>query len=159
MIDINIGFDLDGCIADADFTLLRLIDLVNKPEDKLKLETEYYASRKLLLNPLDFLSDKDSFYIITARPDKFKEVTMKWLNKNNIKPKDVIFIGYNDRDKYVNPDPKDFKAISCRIAKEKLDILKKLIIEIYFDDNFDAIVQFRELCKEIKFIQYGRRVY
>ena len=78
---MKIGFDLDGVLCDTDLNFLRLMAHVFE-EDRQKLiemETLYFNNRSPLLNPENFLSEGDEYYIITGRSHKYgKEVTEEW---------------------------------------------------------------------------------
>lgn len=136
---MTIGFDLDGVLCDINVTQLILIQ--NLPS----AEVSYYKERKPLLNPVQFLISGDKYIIVTARRKVLKAITREWINKYLPNARWFsVWTGYID----------DIK----KIAQEKLKILKKEKVEIYFDDNVDIIKELRKMCKSIKFVQFGGRL-
>ena len=65
---MKIGFDLDGVLCDTDMNFLRLLERVPPFQDDLEkmmeFESWYFNERKPLLNPENFMSEGDEYYVI-----------------------------------------------------------------------------------------------
>jgi len=138
-----IGFDLDGVLCDINVVELCLIG------QDLSIDQWYYKERKPLLNPAMFLSDDDKYIILTAREKRLDEITKKWIDRFLPGAKWFsIYTGGGSRA----------QEFGKKIARKKLEILKREKVEIYFDDNATVIKEFRKICKSIKFVQFGGRL-
>jgi hypothetical protein len=120
--------------------------------EALKLET--MCSCKPLLNPLDFATKEDNIFCISnCMSDDSVFQKYEWLQHY-----------YGDRVKFIHVQTakglwkKDYVDA---VAKAKLDIMVRLGIEVYFDDDPAIINTMREiaskdnLAKNIKFLKYG----
>ena len=144
---MNIGIDIDDTISKSiekteeyakeytetilkrDFKInYKEIDFLKRYnwtiEEDNEFLKEYY--KKILQNAelkedankvIEILHKTNKIYIITAREDEVKEITLKWLERNNI-IYDKIF----------------FKQI------DKKDIVKDLEIDVFIDDSFENCV-------------------
>ena len=116
---MNIGVDIDGVIVDADTQFRKYMKKLFKrdfPRSKVKcykyeecfefteyeFETLYslFSDEDLWMgmrpvngaaNALKILSKENNLIIITSRPLKVKEVTIKWLKKYNIPYNEIHF--------------------------------------------------------------------
>ncbi len=98
-------------------------------EEAIAVEHEFVTSKNYeemepienAIESINKLVDKNELFIITSRPEKNKEKTLKWINKhlNRIKA-EIIFSG-------------DFHGG----AKTKVEICKDLQIDIILEDNKD----------------------
>lgn len=151
---MKIAFDLDGVLCDIDVAMLFVIRFLG--QETKKIETEYYKERKPLLNPHLFLTEKDEFIIVTSRKKHLYDITKRWVKKYF--PGIKLFLINKD---YTCPR---------EIAKEKMRIIRRENVRVYFDDSAKIIEAMRALNKiereysimttkpEIMFIQYSGRI-
>ena len=145
---MKIGFDLDGVLCDIDVSALGIIRYLC--QEGKEMEEWYYKDRKPLLNPYQFMTDTDTFVIITARKDRLWPITRRWVDKFLPGAKLLLV-----NEGYTHPR---------EIASAKWRVLIKEKVNIYFDDNLQVIKALRALrdvslrWTDIKFIQYGGRV-
>jgi len=150
---LKIGFDLDGVIADIDILSLRIIDFQKDFKVRKELEKWYYSTRKVNLNPNFFCNSNDEIYIITSRFRELKDITKKWLDKNGIQYKKLLFAHLSAPYKTMSLE-KWYK----KQAELKANILNTEKIEVYFEDAPGVVKYLRKLCPNIKIIQYGDRL-
>jgi len=150
---MRVGFDIDGVILDIDLAVIRLIDFL--PDKKLRKEASkfYYALRRPLLNPLDFLHEDDELFIITGRPIEYKEITEKWAKKYFPKA-ELIILG---SEKFGDTDVEVPDIWYVKHAKRKAKAINDNKIEVYFEDTAPIVKELRKLCPNTKIIQYGGR--
>ena len=72
---MKIGFDIDGVLREINLPLLKIM------EDYPETKEWYYAGLKPLLNPILFIHQEDSMYIITVQKTEDKNHTMEWLDR------------------------------------------------------------------------------
>lgn len=148
---MRIGFDLDGVVAEIDLASLRVIDFIEDRGKREELFRFYYACRKVDLNPMDFLTDGDEAFFITGRPIMYGDVTERWVS------------GYFGRVPLIMTNaenPIAFESIDkwfVKQANKKAVVLKRLGIDVYFEDTPEIVVELRRLCSGITVIQYGGR--
>jgi len=151
-----IGIDIDGVIASIDLPILRLIDTLGDKETIRNIEEFYYANRKLELDPQlisSFIGDK--VILITGRPEWLKDITVDWLSRNKIRYDKLIFC--NHFAPFGQFSKKELDKWFKELAVKKSDVLKEENVEVYFEDTPDTVRWLRELCPNIKIIQYGNR--
>lgn len=145
---MKIAFDLDGVLCNIDIVALNIIRYLG--QEGKEMEGHYYRDRQPLLNPYQFLTDEDTFIIVTARRKKLWPATKRWIEK--FLPGIKCFL---IDEGYTTP---------CDIAKAKWKVLSEEEVDVYFDDNQGVIKALRALrdvslqYKDIKFIQYGGRM-
>ncbi len=126
----NIGIDIDGVIGDSDKTFRKYLnkefgfnlkrsditkfmyeDILDVPKSKIKKFWENFTEKKLWLeipllqnakSSIDYLKDKYNVIIITARPEKLKDMTVEWLEKNQIQYDDLIFIDEQNKESKIS---------------------------------------------------------
>lgn len=144
---MKIGFDLDGVLCDTDMNFLRLLERVppfeGDLERKMEFEAWYFNERRPLLNPEDFLSEGDEYYVITGRDrEAHTEVTERWCSKFTPNAKGVYCVG-----EYPGP-----------VEEGKAKKIVELGLDLYFDDHPVSVRKLREaLPSSVKVIQYGGR--
>src|SRR5690554_780689 len=124
---MRIGIDIDGVLADVLHTWIKEMNHYFKqnkrPEDifAYRFEEVYQVSwqamdhffrtnQELLLTnlepvehaqiTLDMLSKDHTIYLITARPEEFKDLTTSWLKKHQIYYHEIIFTNFQDKAEY-----------------------------------------------------------
>ena len=114
--------------------------------EALKIETE--ASKRPLLNPCLFTTLDDEIYAITNCGSSHSvEQKKQWLNH---------FYGNKIKTIGIEIAKGLWKKDYCdAVAKAKVDIMLKLGVEVYFDDDPAIIKVMRTLTDKIKFIKYG----
>jgi len=151
---MRIGLDLDGVIADIDIFQLRVTDFEDRKKIHKELTKWYYISRKVQFDPLLLKNEEDEIYIITSRYNDIKELTLEWLKKNNVYFDKIIFVPHKPENGIGQALEDWYK----RQAMKKAKILKENNIEVYFEDCPSTVKYLREMCPDIKIIQYGRRL-
>ena len=148
------GWDLDGVIADIDLFKLRTIDSMTDEKWKKELSTWYYSTREYQLNPKDYVHEGDEIYIITSRGESLEDITKQWLKKHNVYYDKLIFV-HHDPGNYIGDSLEEWFN---RQAQKKAKVLKESGIEVYFEDTPSTVRYLREMCPNIKVIQYGNRI-
>lgn len=149
---MRIGFDLDGVVLDIDLGIIRLIDF-SKAEDKRVLERFYYASRKIQLNPIDFLHGDDELYFVTGRHEGVMDITESWA-KRFFPQATLISVNHGH---VVGKAPGDVDRWLYEQAALKAEVIKQCNINVYFEDTPETVKYLRELCPHCTIIQYGGR--
>jgi len=152
---MRIAFDIDGVIAELDIPFFRIMDFIPcKEEEKENIYHYYYAYRPVLLNPKFFTQGQgDEVIIITARPERYKEETIDWLKRHDIKYSKFIMLNHE------HPTGKlDLKEWFKKQARKKAKILIEEKIDVYFEDTPLVVKYLREMLPDnIKVIQFGLR--
>ena len=119
--DTNIGIDVDGTLTDGKIEL-----------DMLTLGAREVEKRMSNLGPkkgIDVLFDSDlDIYIITGRKEKFRGVTIDWLDTYGIPYKDITMFP----DDFYRKNSNDYMP---RYTGLKLDIHIRKNIHMSLDDN------------------------
>ena len=116
-----IGTDLDGVIAS---------NTLNKVDYRPFKLHDYYSQAK----PTK-LSKMSIDYIITGRKEHFRRLTEKWLRLNNVKYQQLIM--------FPNRKPKNNESL----AKYKAETIKRLGVELYFEDDKRITDYLQKTCK------------
>jgi len=156
---VRIGYDLDGVLCDIDVAVIRIMDNLPKVQ-RDSVEEWYYRDRKPRLNPYLFGLPEDEVFIITGRQQQLKDITTTWVTKHfpDIIKSGRFFIVGAENDTLNGVNDKDEIEKWCqRRIKEKADMINKLKLDVYFDDNV-FIQDLRELCPSCKIIHFGGRV-
>ena len=144
---LKIGFDLDGVLCDTDMNFLRLLERVLPFQDDLEkmmeFEAWYFNERKPLLNPENFLSEGDEYYVITGRDNEFHgEVTERWCRKFTPNASGVYCVG-------------EYPKL---VEEGKAKKIVELGLDVYIDDHPVSVRKLRAaLPSHVKVIQYGGR--
>lgn len=150
---MKIGFDIDGVILEMDVAMLRAADLNEDKRIKDELNKYYYLTRKIQLNPIDFLAEGDELYLITGRDRRYLDLTMKWKNKYFPNAK-LILLGH------VEPGNETIiEDWFIKQARLKASVLLQEEIDVYFEDTPEVVRELRKLCPEVVIIQYGGREF
>jgi len=105
---------------------------------KLKLYRKYRKEAKPNILLIKKLKNK-KFYIVTSRKKYWKKMTNTWLQKYNLTPMAVFF--YNEKEKTRE-----------KIIKYKANILKKLKIQVYYEDDIVIAEMLKKLCPKTKIL-------
>ena len=138
-----LSFDLDGVLADTDNAMLALMHTavrakVPGADDDLQ---QYYARRRLLLNPLDLVGPDDRFIILTGRIPFAHKVTIEWVNHFLPSCDNLQLLGDAETEAlYIRGE--DSKA-SLLMAGRKLSVINDSGSAIHFDNNPTIIRQLR----------------
>ncbi len=130
-----LSFDLDGVLADTDNAMLGLMhravrDEVPGATDDLQ---QYYARRRLLLNPLDFVGPDDRFVILTGRIPFAHEVTREWVNHYFPSCENLQLLGDAATEAlYIRGEDDEASRL---MAQRKLGAINALGSAIHFDNN------------------------
>jgi len=141
---MNIAFDFDGILRRSHLGMLKICEDINSYEG-FKIQS---MINDQILNPMLFALKNDKIFIISncSNDSSIKE-KKNWLKHffgNRVKF--IPIIGFFDKWK---------KAYVDKVAKQKVDIMLKLGIDIYFDDDPAIIRVMRSMTDKIKFVKYG----
>jgi len=154
-INLIIGFDIDGVIAQIDLATIRLIDFVQDDKGRENVENYYFAHRPVDLNSNLFRNfEGDKIILVTSRPMKYKQLTIDWLDKHGIKYDKLIML---DHSLPTGLTGKELVEWFNGQAEKKANSLKENNIEVYFEDTPHTVKKLRELCPNIRIILYGYR--
>lgn len=153
MINIRIGFDLDGVLCEIDVGLLRVMDNILNKEARKSAEEWYYRERKPELNPILFLGKSDEFYILTSRPTRLNHITIPWIKRYY---PHAIFKQVNHETLKGNSS-KEVENWLKEMARKKADVINKLKLDVYFEDSPATSHWLRVFCPFTKIIHYGGR--
>jgi len=153
MIDMKIGFDLDGVLCEINVAFLRMIDNFPLSKEKIREISElwYYREVKPLLNPIMIMAPNDKGYIITSRMSYLREITEEWVKKYcpNL---ELHLLGLSQC-----PDnPKEVKAWINNMTECKAKKIKELGIELFIDDSPEVVIDLRKL--GVVALQWGGRL-
>lgn len=150
---MRISFDLDGFITTGEHhSFFRIMDAIRKIDRRSAdlAELNYYSSTTLKFNPLLFMAPNDKGFIITARKPIAKEVTKSWLKRHSI----ALPIYFADENDALNWS-QSYLTASKKSAKLKGKLIKKLKIDVHFDNNPVLVLELRKLLPKVKFILIG----
>ena len=150
---MRIAFDIDGVVLDMNLALLRAADLMGDKKTRDETNKYYYLSRKLQLNPLDFLAEEDELYLITGRNRRYLEITMNWKNKYFPKAKLILLDHVEPGNETIIED------WFIKQARLKASVLRQENIAVYFEDTPEVVRELRKLVPNCLIIQYGGRGY
>lgn len=137
-----ICFDFDGVIREGDQGIYHLgYNCSNKNVGPKAVYLQSAASCRPLLNPLDFALPDDVIYVLSACTT-VAELNEKraWLQH---------FYGYKVLFEHV------FMGTANDVAKEKIELMESLHVEIYFENNPTIVNLMRKLTDKIKIVHYG----
>lgn len=118
----NSFFDLDGVLC---------IDPREEDDDDGKIYVEFINN----VQPL-FIPTKKINTIVTCRLEKYRDATLLWLNKNNIKFNNLIMMDYPSKaDRIREGKHAEYKAYHYRRSKAVLFIESNLSQAIYISKN------------------------
>lgn len=153
---MKIGFDLDGVLCEINIGLLRIIDNLTGSA-KQTAEEWYYRQRPTHLNPEDFVTKEDEYYIITCRPRGYNDITIEWAEKYCSNAKNVFIIGRRNLEENENEPQKIVDWLNIN-AEEKAQTINLLKLEVFIDDSPTIVSKLRSLCPNTKIICYGGRI-
>lgn len=150
MKKIKFSWDLDGGVLEGGhlyfFRNLNITSRIDKQEAK-RSEMEFYASRKLKYRPALFASEGDEVFIITCRKTEARDITKKTLKKYEINAP-IIFADEKGEIDWSS----SYEEASKKAARLKAKVIKRLGINVHFDNNPIVVEALRELCPEVKII-------
>ena len=143
---MRIGFDLDGVLLTQSSVEIVLCK-GNEAAEKL-----YYETREPLLNPYLFATDLDDLAIVTARAEKWLEITARHCAKffPAIPFYHVPVPQWLDSTKWLEW----FKEVAHRKAMK----IRDLELDVYFEDIPETVLELRKILKDTRIIQYGGRL-
>ena len=123
------------------------------PEARKSCEEWYYRERRPELNPKLFMSEGDTFIIITSRPKRLAHITVPWVKKHF---GDVTLI-QTDHETFNGNDKAGLNEWLKKMAETKAKPINDNEIEVYFEDSPSTVQYLRKLCPKTKIIHYGGR--
>jgi hypothetical protein len=144
---MRIGFDLDGVVCNTSIPLW-ILTKDHSPQTLML----FIAGLKPNFNPALFAHVNDEVIFVTGRRPDTEELTRKWV-KHWFPGIKVYFAPSPD---WRTPDEWDDWFKKC--AEHKAKVLKRLGVEVYFEDQPYTVEWLRKLAPEITTIQYGGKV-
>jgi len=123
------AYDFDGVLC-RDFTL-------NEDDDGPIYEHAMIHMERSIIQP-----KRNKFSIITARLEKYRDITEKWLQDNE----------FSNYDLYMHPATTKSKRNKTNIAEWKANILCGLPHRYYIESNDDLAQEIAKYCKGKKII-------
>lgn len=133
-----IGFDFDGVLCYFNKPVYMTLQSASVIE-------LYYERAKPKIQPYDFIGDGDSGVIITGRHPDFEKVSKKWLDEYKI-TLPIYFIGEGGHQDW----SEDNRLLRI---KKKADMINKLGVSVYFEDEIMVVKSLRESCPQCRIIQ------
>ena len=133
-----LSFDLDGVIADTDNGLLNLLhqaSRTNGSEGSLHYLQQYYARRRIILDPRSLTGPGDEYHIITGRVPSAHKITKVWVERW-LGPEAVLnlhLVGTARVEKMFEKGETD-KA-SIELGRSKLRAMQYSKVQVHFDNN------------------------
>jgi len=146
---MNICFDFDGVLRHLDLGIWRHSLSTGYAGDAIL----HARSQTPLLNPAMMALPEDNLYCVTGclslETSEEKSRFLKHFYGNRIELTCVL-----------TPNDIEGRAFEEEVAHRKFELLKKLKIDVYFDDNPTIVRALRKLAEEegiqtIKFVKYG----
>jgi len=139
---------MDGVIRYSDLGILKLCQTIGYEKTRDAYVVHRMSRGGILLNPFDFAIEGDEVFCVSNCSSKERAKDKKqWLKHyfgNRIKLIPVVLAHGAWKKDYVDT-----------VAKAKVELMLKLGIEVYFDDDPAIIRVMRTLTDKIKFIKYG----
>ncbi|KKL50443.1 hypothetical protein LCGC14_2305440 [marine sediment metagenome] len=133
-----LSFDLDGVIADTDNGLLNLLHQAARTSGNIGAMhylQQYYARRRILLDPRGLAGPSDEVHIVTGRVPSAFEVTRAWV-KNWLGPaalENLHLVSDANVERFFE------EGLTEKAAKElglrKLRVLQYIKSQVHFDNN------------------------
>ncbi len=143
-MNLILSYDLDGVIADTDNGLLNLLHQNARTNGNLGAKhylLQYYARRRIVLDPRSLTGPMDTYHIVTGRIPSAHKVTKDWVER---------WLGYDARINLHLAGTAEIEALfeagdpmeaSRVLALSKMRILKFIKADVHFDNN-PTIVEF-----------------
>ena len=133
-----LSFDLDGVIADTDNGLLNLLHQAarkNGNVGSLHYLQQYYARRRIVLDPRGLAGPSDEVHIVTGRVPSAFGVTRDWV-KNWLGPTALenLHLVSDARIERFFEEGLTEKAAK-ELARRKLRVLQYIKAQVHFDNN------------------------
>ena len=130
-------FDLDGVLC---------VDPTESDDD----DGECYKAFLRKVKPL-FVPTKEIGNIVTCRLEKYREETEEWLNKNNIKYKNLIMMNYKSKEERMK---------AGKHAEYKAKNYKKINSDLFIESSLSQAISIAKLSnKPVYCVEVQRMVY
>lgn len=141
---MRLSFDLDGCLADTENPHLTALHGAVRAGHAGALDQmlQYYARRKLLLNPLQFTDVDDTFVIVTGRVPSSHEVTRRWVDHHLPSCEGLHLI--SDDEVETAFDKGLVEQGYQLLADKKLEALLELDVGVHFDNSVRIVNTLRD---------------
>ena len=136
-----LSFDLDGVVADTDNGLLNLLHQETRKRgfDNFAgashyLE-QYYARRKIMVDPRELTGPGDKFHIVTGRVPSAHKITRiwveRWLGADSLP--NLHLVADAKIEKFFEQGKTD--EASIELGERKLRVIQFTKAEVHFDNN------------------------
>lgn len=138
-----LSFDLDGVIADTDNGLLNILHKAAREKENGSLHylQQYYARRRILLNPRELAGPNDEYHIVTGRIPTAHGITRTWVERwlgAEALP-NLHLVGDSIIERLFEMGKPEEAA--GKLAERKSRVLHYIKADVHFDNN-PTIVKF-----------------
>ncbi len=138
--DRKIAYDFDGVLMPAIKRDKKYFQQNKYERDLFERKKRYhFKASGVLKRPIE-----KEYYIISARRERYRDITEEWLKKNKIEPIELILM--------------EGQLTFNRIIEHKSKYLKELGIEKYYEDDPKIVAKIRKLLPNIEVIQIPKVV-
>jgi hypothetical protein len=135
---MRLSFDLDGVVADGETGLLSLIhDKENGVSRRHtyweRIMRQYYARRRVLHDPREFVGPDDSFILVSGRVPQCHETTRRWVRHHFGGNIGLHLVCTNEITNLFILG-RDIEA-SELLGELKADVLQREGVNVHFDNN------------------------
>ncbi len=132
-----LSFDLDGVIADTDNGLLNILHKAARTNENGSLHymQQYYARRRIVLDPRGLAGPDDEYHIVTGRIPTAHQITRVWVERwlgPDVLP-NLHLVGDGKIEALFEKGQPD--EASRELAGRKLRVLQYIKAQVHFDNN------------------------
>ena len=132
-----LSFDLDGVIADTDNGLLNILHKAARTNENGSLHymQQYYARRRIVLDPRGLAGPDDEYHIVTGRIPTAHQITRVWVERwlgPDVLP-NLHLVGDGKIEALFEKGKPD--EASRELAGRKLRVLQYIKAQVHFDNN------------------------
>jgi len=146
-----LSFDLDGVIADTDNGLLNLLHRAERRDGVVKRDEaghhyfgeeaghhylqQYYARRKIMMDPRELTGPGDEYHIVTGRVPSAHKITRvwveRWLGADSLP--NLHLVSDSTIERFFEQGKTE--AASVELGQRKLRVLQFIKAQVHFDNN------------------------
>lgn len=141
-----LSFDLDGVIADTDNGLLNILHKAARTNENGSLHymQQYYARRRIVLDPRGLAGPEDEYHIVTGRIPTAHRITRVWVERwlgASALP-NLHLVGDSIIEQlFEQGDP---EQAAHQLAQRKLRVLQFIKAQVHFDNNPTIVAYLRK---------------
>ena len=142
-----LSFDLDGVIADTDNGLLSLLHQEarkNGNVGSMHYLQQYYARRRMVLDPRGLAGPGDEYHIVTGRVPSAFEITRDWVARwlGDGALENLHLVSDSKIEKFFEKG--ETTKAAHELARRKLRVLQFIKAQVHFDNNPTIVAYLRK---------------